>query len=55
MIPNFIGKRVLLSSGETGYIVLTHPSDMFKPLVQVDDHFVNLTDHPELVIEEVYV
>ncbi|SFM19810.1 HDIG domain-containing protein [Paenibacillus sp. 1_12] len=55
MIPNFIGKRVLLSSGETGFIVLTHPSDMFKPLVQVDDHFVNLTDHPELVIEEVYV
>jgi putative nucleotidyltransferase with HDIG domain len=55
MIPNFIGKKVLLSSGEIGCIVLTHPTDMFKPLVQIDDHFINLTDHPELIIEEVYV
>jgi HD-GYP domain-containing protein (c-di-GMP phosphodiesterase class II) len=55
MIPNFIGKRVLLSSGEIGFIILTHPTDMFKPLVRIDDYFINLTEHPELEIEEVYM
>ncbi|NHN31604.1 HD-GYP domain-containing protein [Paenibacillus sp. S3N08] len=55
MIPNFIGKRVLLTSGEIGYIILTHPNDFFKPLVQIDDYFINLAEHPELEIEEVYV
>lgn len=55
MIPNFIGKRVLLSSGEIGFIILTHPSDMFKPLVQIDDYFINLMEHPELKISEVYL
>jgi HD-GYP domain-containing protein (c-di-GMP phosphodiesterase class II) len=55
MIPNFLGKRMLLSSGETGYIVMTHPSDFFKPLVQVEDRFINLTEHPELEIEEIYI
>jgi putative nucleotidyltransferase with HDIG domain len=55
MIPNFIGKRVLLSSGEIGFIILTHPTDMFKPLVQIDDYFINLTEHPNLQIEEVYL
>ncbi|MFD0679612.1 MULTISPECIES: HD-GYP domain-containing protein [unclassified Paenibacillus] len=55
MIPNFIGKRVLLSSGEIGQVIMTHPSDFFKPLVQVDDRFINLTEQPELEIQEIYV
>jgi putative nucleotidyltransferase with HDIG domain len=55
MIPNFIGKRVLLTSGEIGFIRLTNPTDAFKPLVQTGDHFINLSEHPELEIQEVYM
>jgi len=55
MIPNFIGKTALLSNGESGVIVMTHPTDFFKPLVQVGDHFINLADQPELDIEEIYM
>ncbi|NOU92293.1 HD domain-containing protein [Paenibacillus sp. LMG 31456] len=55
MIPNFIGKRVLLSSGEIGHVIMTHPSDFFKPLVQVKERFINLTEQPDLEIEEIYI
>lgn len=55
MIPNFIGKKVLLSSGETGSIVLTHPTDFFHPLVQVDQRFINLSETMGLEIQEVYM
>jgi HD-GYP domain-containing protein (c-di-GMP phosphodiesterase class II) len=55
IVPNFIGKRVLLSSGESGQIVMMHPVDFFKPLVQMKDRFVNLTEHPELEVVEVYI
>jgi putative nucleotidyltransferase with HDIG domain len=43
MIPNFIGKHVVLSDGRLGTIIMTNPSDFFKPLVQIDDQFVDLS------------
>ncbi|MCS7463652.1 HD-GYP domain-containing protein [Paenibacillus doosanensis] len=55
MIPNFIGKRVLLSSGESGVIIMTHPTDFFKPLVQIGDTFINLSDTPDLDVKEIYM
>ncbi|TDG00645.1 HD-GYP domain-containing protein [Paenibacillus piri] len=54
MVPNFIGKKITLSSGETGFVVMTHPSDFFKPLVQIENRFVNLAEQPELEIMEIY-
>ena len=42
MIPNFIGKRVELNTGETGTIIMTHPSEFFRPLIQIEDQFIDL-------------
>jgi putative nucleotidyltransferase with HDIG domain len=43
MIPNFIGKHVVLSDGRSGTIIMTNATDFFKPLVQVEDQFVDLS------------
>jgi putative nucleotidyltransferase with HDIG domain len=42
MIPNFIGKKVVLTNGETGTIVMTNPSDFFRPLIKIGDEFLDL-------------
>ncbi|GAF06292.1 HDIG domain protein [Paenibacillus pini JCM 16418] len=55
MIPNFIGKRVLLTSGENGIIVMTNPADFFRPLVQTDERFANLSTEREISIEQIYM
>ncbi|MBP1995889.1 HD-GYP domain-containing protein [Paenibacillus eucommiae] len=51
MIPNFIGKKVVLSDGRKGIIVMTNPSDYFKPLVQIGEDFINLSEEAHLEIE----
>jgi putative nucleotidyltransferase with HDIG domain len=50
MVPNFIGKTVVLFNGERGIIVLTNPSDFFRPFIQLDKQFIDLSKHPELEI-----
>lgn len=55
MMPNFIGKRIELSNGESGIIVLTHPTEFFQPLIQVDDRFIDLTLERDYEIEHVYL
>jgi len=53
MVPNFIGKRVELSNGENGTIVMTHPTDFFRPLVRIGDDFVDLSVKRDLAIKHV--
>jgi len=55
MIPNFIGKRVELVSGESGTIVMTHPSEFFRPLIQINDEFVDLTQDRTLEVKQVFM
>lgn len=55
LAPNLIGKKVQLTNGEHGIIILNNPLDMFRPLVQIDDQFVDLTKVRELQIEEIFV
>lgn len=55
MMPNFIGKRVDLTSGGQGIIVMTHPTEFFKPLIQVEDRFIDLTLEREYEIRHVYL
>lgn len=43
MIPNFIGKKVSLSDGRVGTIVMTNPSDFFRPLININHEFVDLS------------
>lgn len=55
MIPNFIGKRVQLSNEEMGLIVMTHPTEFFRPLVQIGDQFIDLTIEREYEIKHVFL
>lgn len=55
LVPNFIGKKVLLSSGEVGAIVMTNQSDFFRPLVKTESRFVDLSKLRDISITEVYL
>lgn len=54
LLPSFIGKRVQLSNGETAIIVYNNPTDIFKPLVKVDDFFRDLSRERDIEIEEIF-
>lgn len=55
MIPNFIGKKLTLRSGESGTIVMNNPNDFFYPLIKIDDQFIDLSVHRDLEIEMIYI
>ncbi|MDQ0170869.1 HD-GYP domain-containing protein [Paenibacillus tundrae] len=55
MLPNFIGKRVLLTTGQTGLIVMNNPADYFRPLVQTSSAFIDLAKERDVAIVEIYV
>ncbi|MUT64441.1 HD-GYP domain-containing protein [Paenibacillus sp. NEAU-GSW1] len=55
MIPNFIGKKALLESGETGVIIMTHPTEFFRPLIQIGDRFIDMTIERDYEIKEVLI
>lgn len=51
---NFIQHEVLLSNGKKGTIVMLNKLDLTRPLVQMEDRFVDLTVHKDLEIKEIY-
>ncbi|MBW7477796.1 HD-GYP domain-containing protein [Paenibacillus oenotherae] len=55
MIPNFIGKQVELQTGEIGTIIMTHPSEFFRPLIQINEQFIDLTLERSLEVKHVYM
>ncbi|BCG58447.1 HD-GYP domain-containing protein [Paenibacillus sp. URB8-2] len=55
LIPNFIGKRVLLSTGEMGIIIMNNPIDVFRPLVQSEGRFIDLARERQIAIVEIYM
>lgn len=55
LLPNFIGKRVKLNTGESGSIVMTNQTDFFRPLVKTDAHFVDLSKERDVNITEIYL
>lgn len=55
MIPNFIGKRVRLNTEEIGIIVMTNPTDFFRPLVKINDDFIDLTIERDYEIKHIYM
>ncbi|AFC28468.1 metal dependent phosphohydrolase [Paenibacillus mucilaginosus 3016] len=55
MIPNFINKKIQLLTGEIGTIVMTNPSDFFRPLVNFDGEFVDLSERRDLEVEHIFV
>lgn len=56
LLPNFIGKRVKLSNGEIATIVWNNPTDIFKPLVQIDEwQFRDLARERHIELVQVFV
>lgn len=55
LLPNFIGKQVLLTSGDTGTIVMNNPNDHFRPLVRCGQGFVDLAKQRDIAIVEIYI
>lgn len=55
LLPNFIGKKVLLTTGDTGLIVLNNPNDYFRPLVKSPHGFIDLAKHRYIAIVEIYI
>ncbi|QGQ97832.1 HD-GYP domain-containing protein [Paenibacillus psychroresistens] len=55
MLPHFIGKKVTLSNGEEGNIIMTNPTDFFRPLVQIGKQFIDLSHHREIEINKIYM
>jgi HD-GYP domain-containing protein (c-di-GMP phosphodiesterase class II) len=53
MLPHFIGKKVTLSNSEVGTIIMTNPSDFFRPLIQIDHQFIDLSTHRDLEINKI--
>ena len=54
MIPNFIGKRVKISDNREGTIIMTHPTEFFRPLIKIDEQFIDLTIDRSFEIIHVY-
>ncbi|GGI44211.1 HD family phosphohydrolase [Paenibacillus marchantiophytorum] len=55
MIPNFIGKKVSLSDGRIGTIVMTNPSDFFRPLININNEFLDLSQLQDIEIKQIAI
>ncbi|BFT70269.1 HD-GYP domain-containing protein [Paenibacillus sp. P36] len=55
MIPNFIGKKVSLSDGRVGTIVLTNPTDFFRPLIKINNQFLDLSQLRDVEIATIAI
>ncbi|AIQ46181.1 HD family phosphohydrolase [Paenibacillus sp. FSL R7-0273] len=55
LMPNFINKKVLLNTGDIGVIIMNNPLDVFRPLVQCDGKFLDLSRERQITIVEIYM
>ncbi|MCR8643676.1 HD-GYP domain-containing protein [Paenibacillus sp. N1-5-1-14] len=55
MVPNFIGKKITMESGETGKIIMINQTDFFRPLIQINDQFIDLTQNRNLDIQMIHM
>lgn len=55
LLPHFVGKHARLSNGETAMIVWNNPSDYFRPLVKVNEQFLDLSVERQLTLEEIFM
>lgn len=53
MLPSFIGKKIVLKSGEVGEIIMNNMSDWFRPLIRIDGRFIDLSQERELEVESI--
>ncbi|OCT11653.1 HD family phosphohydrolase [Paenibacillus pectinilyticus] len=55
MIPNFIGKKVSLSDGREGTIIMTNPTDFFRPLININNQFIDLSQLAHVEITKIAI
>lgn len=55
MSPHFAGKKLVLTTGDVGEIVMINPHDVFRPLIRIDDQYIDLSKNHHLVIETIFV
>lgn len=55
MIPNFIGKKVSLSDGRVGTIIMTNPTDFFRPLININNQFLDLSQLGDIDITQIAI
>jgi len=55
LMPNFIGKRVLISTGDMGIIIMNNPTDVFRPLIKIENNFCDLSKERHIAIVEIYM
>ncbi|MGG1514116.1 HD-GYP domain-containing protein [Paenibacillus oryzisoli] len=55
MIKNLIGRQVLLTDGRWGEVVYINPSDDTKPLVKIENIFLDLSRERNIHIKEVVI
>ncbi|OUM96154.1 MAG: HD family phosphohydrolase [Thermobacillus sp. ZCTH02-B1] len=53
LLPFFIGKTAVLSNGESGIIVMTNPTDFFRPLLRCGDTFIDVSQHRDLEVVDI--
>lgn len=53
LLPFFIGKTAILSNGQSGVIIMTNPTDYFRPLIRSDDEFIDISRRPEIEVVDI--
>ncbi len=55
MIPSFIGKKLIMRTGEIGQIIMTNPTDVFRPLIKINDQFMDMSKNHNYEIETIFI
>ena len=55
MSPHFAGKKLVLTTGDVGEIVMINQHDVFRPLIRIDDQYIDLSKNHDLVVEAIFV
>jgi len=53
LLPFFVGKTAILSNGESGVIIMTNPTDFFRPLVRCGDTFIDVSRSSDLEVVDI--
>lgn len=53
LLPFFVGKTAVLSNGESGVIVMTNPTDFFRPLIRCGDTFIDVSRRMDLEVVDI--
>ena len=53
IVNTYLNNRVLLSDGRKGEVVLINKQALSKPLIQLEDGFLDLAKHKDIIIEKI--